>query len=209
MENNFSNMYLYLKRLFDIIVGMLGLLVLIPITIVLKIVFLCSRDTGILMFKQQRIGKDGKPFEIYKFRSMGQDADKQLKELLKIERYRKEWVENQKFEDDPRITKLGHYLRKTSIDELPQMLNLLKGDMSLVGPRPLVPGELEKHGGTELYWKVKPGITGWWASHGRSDIDYEERLKMEYYYVENCSFWIDVVCIFKTISAVLKHKGAK
>lgn len=202
-------MYLYLKRLFDIIVGMLGLLVLIPITIVLKIVFLCSRDTGILMFKQQRIGKDGKPFEIYKFRSMGQDADKQLKELLKIERYRKEWVENQKFEDDPRITKLGHYLRKTSIDELPQMLNLLKGDMSLVGPRPLVPGELEKHGGTELYWKVKPGITGWWASHGRSDIDYEERLKMEYYYVENCSFWIDVVCIFKTISAVLKHKGAK
>ncbi len=202
-------MYLYLKRLFDIIVGMLGLLVLIPITIVLKIVFLCSRDTGRLMFKQQRIGKDGKPFEIYKFRSMGQDADKQLKELLKIERYRKEWVENQKFEDDPRITKLGHYLRKTSIDELPQMLNLLKGDMSLVGPRPLVPGELEKHGGTELYWKVKPGITGWWASHGRSDIDYEERLKMEYYYVENCSFWIDVVCIFKTISAVLKHKGAK
>lgn len=202
-------MYLYLKRLFDIIVGVLGLIVLIPITIVLKIAFLCSGDTGKLMFKQRRIGKDGKPFEIYKFRSMGQDADKQLKELLKIERYRKEWVENQKFEDDPRITKLGHYLRKTSIDELPQMLNLLKGDMSLVGPRPLVPGELEKHGGTELYWKVKPGITGWWASHGRSDIDYEERLKMEYYYVENCSFWIDVVCIFKTISAVLKHKGAK
>lgn len=202
-------MYLYLKRLFDIIVGLIGALLLIPITVVLKIVFLCSGDTGRLMFKQQRIGKDGKPFGIYKFRSMAQDADKQLKELLKIERYRKEWEENQKFEDDPRITKLGHYLRKTSIDELPQMLNLLKGDMSLVGPRPLVPGELEKHGGTELYWKVKPGITGWWASHGRSDIDYEERLKMEYYYVENCSFWIDVVCIFKTISAVLKHKGAK
>lgn len=202
-------MYLYLKRLFDIIVGVLGLIVLIPITIVLKIAFLCSGDTGKLMFKQRRIGKDSKPFGIYKFRSMAQDADKQLKELLKIEKYRKEWEENQKFEYDPRITKLGHYLRKTSIDELPQMLNLIKGDMSLVGPRPLVPGELEKHGGIELYWKVKPGITGWWASHGRSDIDYDERLQMEYYYVENCSFWIDVVCIFKTISAVLKHKGAK
>ena len=116
------------------------------------------------------------------------NADEILKELLKNEAYRKEWEENQKFEHDPRITKAGQVLRKTSIDELPQLINVLTGDMSLVGPRPLVEGELEQHGGLKIYNKVKPGITGWWACNGRSNIDYRERLELEYYYV-NSAFW--------------------
>ena len=94
------------------------------------------------------------------------------------------------------------------MDELPQLLNVLKGDMSIVGPRPLVEGELEEHGGSKLYWKEKPGITGWWGNHGRSDVDYEQRLELEYYYIRNISFKLDVICIFKTITAVLNHEGA-
>jgi undecaprenyl-phosphate galactose phosphotransferase len=99
-------------------------------------------------------------------------------------------------------------LRKSSIDELPQILNVLKGDMSIVGPRPLVEGELEDHGGSKLYWKVKPGITGWWGSHGRSDVSYDERLELEYYYIRHLSFKLDVICFFKTITTVIRHKGA-
>ena len=151
------------------------------------------------MYQQERVGKDGRIIKIYKFRSMVVDSQEQLEELLKGEHYRMEWEETQKIEDDPRITKIGHYLRKTSLDELPQLLNVIKGDMSLVGPRPLVPGELQLHGGSPLYWQVKPGITGWWASHGRSDINYKERLEMEYYYVNNCSLKLDIICIYKTV----------
>ena len=99
-------------------------------------------------------------------------------------------------------------MRKTSLDELPQFWNVLIGDMSIVGPRPLLEGELEAHGGSKLYWKVKPGITGWWASHGRSNLNYKERLALEYYYVEHCSLWLDIRCLFKTAIAVLRTKGA-
>ena len=137
------------------------------------------------------------------------DADEILKELLKQENYRKEWEENQKFENDPRITKVGRFIRKTSIDELPQLLNVLVGDMSLVGPRPLVKNELEMHGGLKLYQKVNPGITGWWGCNGRSNIDYRERLELEYYYVKNCSLYLDILCIIRTFFAVLKKDGAK
>ena len=104
---------------------------------------------------------------------------------------------------------VGRVIRKTSIDEVPQFWNILKGDMSLVGPRPLVPGELEMHDGLTLYNKVKPGITGWWACNGRSNIGYRERLELEYYYVKNCSFYLDLLCIFRTMIAVLRKDGAK
>jgi undecaprenyl-phosphate galactose phosphotransferase len=202
-------MYIYIKRLFDIIVALLSLLLFVPISILVKISFLSLKDKGGIFFKQERIGKDGKPFVIYKFRSMVHNAEELLEELLKDDKYKNAWDENQKLENDPRITKIGRYLRKSSLDELPQILNVLKGEMSIVGPRPLVEGELEAHGGSKLYWKVKPGITGWWASHGRSDVDYDERLKMEYYYIRNMSFKLDLICIYKTFIAVIKHKGVE
>ena len=201
-------MYIYIKRLFDIIFGFLGLLLLFPICILVKLSFLYRGDKGNIFFKQERIGKDGKPFMIYKFRSMVHNAEELLEDLLKEEKYRKEWEENQKIENDPRITRMGSLLRKSSLDELPQLLNVLKGDMSLVGPRPLVDGELEDHGGSKIYWKVKPGITGWWGSNGRSNVDYDQRLEMEYFYIQNISFKLDLICIFKTIAAVISHKGA-
>ena len=134
---------------------------------------------------------------------MVSNAEEVLKELLKNEKYRKEWEANQKFENDPRITKIGNFLRKTSLDEVPQLLNVLKGDMSLVGPRPLVEGELEAHDGLKLYNQAKPGITGWWGCNGRSNTDYRERLELEYYYIKHCSLYLDILCILKTVLAVL------
>ena len=201
-------MYRYIKRLLDIILSLIGLIMLIPICIVVKISFLCKGDKKSIFFKHIRIGKDGKPFMMYKFRSMVHNAEELLEELLKDERYKKEWAESQKIEKDPRVTTIGAFLRKSSMDELPQLLNVLKGDMSIVGPRPLVDGELEEHGGSKIYWKVKPGITGWWGCHGRSDVDYSQRLELEYYYIQNMSFKLDVICILKTVTAVVKHKGA-
>ena len=137
------------------------------------------------------------------------DSDAQLKELLKQEEYRKQWEENQKIIDDPRITKVGKFLRKTSIDEMPQLINVFLGEMSIVGPRPLVVNELTIHEGLKLYQKVKPGITGWWGCNGRSNIDYRERLELEYYYVKNCSFYLDVLCVVRTFFAVLNREGAE
>ena len=202
-------MYNFTKRVFDIIFGLIGIIVIIPLSIIIKFLFLCTRDTGKIMYRQRRVGKGGKIIKIFKYRTMVEDADEQLEELLKDERYKAEWEEIQKIKDDPRVTKIGKLLRMTSLDELPQCINVLMGDMSLVGPRPLVEGELEQHGGTELYWKVKPGITGWWATHGRSDTDYQERLELEYYYIRNQSLKLDLICIFRTIGVVLKQKGAK
>jgi len=214
MWRSYSNyneffMYRYIKRLLDIIIVLFAFVLLIPISILVKFGFLCLGDTAGIFYKQKRVGKDGKPFIIYKYRSMVHNADELLDQLLKEEKYKNEWAENQKIENDPRITRIGRYLRKSSLDELPQILNVLKGEMSIVGPRPLVEGELEAHGGSKLYWRVKPGITGWWASHGRSDVDYNERLKMEYFYVRNISFKMDIICIYKTIIAVIKHKGVE
>ena len=202
-------LYLALKRFVDFVCGLLGVIFLIPVTIIVKLVFLLTGDKAKIFYRQKRIGQNGREIRIWKFRSMVPNADEILQELLKNDNYKKEWEENQKFANDPRITKAGKFIRKTSIDELPQMINILKGDMSLVGPRPLVVGELEEHNGLKLYQKVKPGITGWWACNGRSNIDYRERLELEYYYVKNCSLYLDVLCIFRTIIAVVKKDGAQ
>ena len=137
------------------------------------------------------------------------NAGEILKELLMQDEYREEWEKNQKFENDPRITKVGKFLRKTSLDELPQLINVLLGEMSLIGPRPLVEGELEAHGGLKLYQKVKPGITGWWGCNGRSNIEYRERLELEYYYVKHVSLYLDMLCLVRTFVAVLKKSGTK
>ncbi len=202
-------MYRYIKRLLDIIMSLFGLIILIPIIILVKISFLCVGDKESIFFNQIRVGKDGKLFMMYKFRSMVHNAEELLEELLKEEQFRNEWAKNQKIEKDPRTTPIGNFLRISSLDELPQLFNVLKGDMSIVGPRPLVEGELEAHGGSKIYWMVKPGLTGWWGSHGRSNIDYNQRLEMEYYYIRNISFKLDLICILKTITAVVFHTGAK
>ena len=202
-------LYLGIKRFMDIVCGLIGTILLIPITIIVKLVYLLTGDKAKIFYRQKRVGQNGKEIKIWKFRSMVPNADDILQEMLKEEKWRKQWEENQKFDNDPRITKAGRILRKTSIDELPQLLNVLVGDMSLVGPRPLVVGELEEHGGLKLYQKVKPGITGWWGCNGRSNIDYRERLELEYYYVKNCSLYLDALCIFRTALAVIKKDGAQ
>lgn len=201
--------YLGFKRFFDVTAGILGLIILAPVSLSVKAAYLLSGDKSKIIYSQSRIGKNGKKIRIFKFRTMVPDADEALKELLKDEKIRAEWEENQKLSDDPRITKIGRFLRRTSLDELPQLINVMKGEMSLVGPRPLVEGELEAHGGMKLYQKVKPGITGWWGCNGRSNIDYRERLELEYYYVKNFSVYLDILCILRTIVSVLKRDGAE
>lgn len=204
--------YLYfgVKRLFDILVALIGCLFLLPVIIIVKISYLLHKDFDSIFFRQKRIGKNGKEFNLYKFRSMVPNADEVLKELLKDPKYKEEWDLNQKFEHDPRITSMGNILRKTSLDELPQFINILIGDMSLIGPRPLVPGELDSHNGNhELYESVRPGISGWWAANGRSATTYERRLELEYYYVQHCSLILDIRCVFRTIKVVIFKTGAK
>lgn len=204
-----QRVYLCLKRVFDIFLALFGCLLLLPVTVVVKLANLAAGDKAPIFYRQNRIGKNGKAIRIFKFRSMVPDADKVLAELLKDEKLAAQWQANQKLNDDPRITKIGKFLRKTSIDELPQFLNVLKGDMSLVGPRPLVAGELENHGGMKLYQQLKPGITGWWGCNGRSNIDYHERLELEYYYIKNVSAYLDFLCVLRTVLTVLKREGAE
>jgi len=201
--------YLMVKRILDFFIGVIGVLLLIPLTIVIKLVSLLSGDKDSIFYTQKRIGLNGKPIKIYKYRTMVKDADKMLAELLRDEKYRREWEANQKLRNDPRITKVGRILRKLSIDEFPQFINVVKGDMSLVGPRPLIEGELELHEGLKLYQKLKPGITGWWGCNGRSNIEYRERLELEYYYVKNFSMYLDMLCVFRTVLALIKKDGAE
>lgn len=202
--------YFIIKRVFDILCSIFGILMLIPISLVTKICYIAVGDKKSIFYKQKRVGKNGKIIYIYKFRSMVYNADEVLKELLKDPKYRKEWDINQKFENDPRVTKIGKILRKTSLDEIPQFINVLKGDMSLIGPRPLVEGELDAHKGNPMiYQSVRPGISGWWAANGRSATTYEKRLELEYYYCKNCNLILDIKCVFLTIKAVLYKEGAK
>lgn len=206
--SDYQILYISIKRVFDLVFSIIGMICLFVLMIIVKIANICTGDTGKLIYTQTRVGKDGKEFQLYKFRSMYTNADEMLIELLKQDKYKKEWEKYQKLENDPRITKIGKVLRKTSLDEFPQFINIFKGEMSLVGPRPLIPGELEEHGGIKLYEQIKPGLTSWWAANGRSQINYDERLELEYYYVKNISLWLDCKCILKTIVCVLTTKGA-
>lgn len=207
--------YACIKRIFDIIFGVFGVILLIPITILIKLTYLFTGDFHPIFYSQKRVGKNGREFNMLKYRSMIPNADEVLKELLKQQKYREQWEEFQKLDDDPRITKIGKFIRKSSLDEFPQFINVLVGQMSLVGPRPLIPGELKAHGGKSKdiakYQSVKPGVTGYWAMRIRSDenSDYAERLKLEYFYIDNQSFTLDSKIIFQTIGTVLKQEGAK
>ena len=202
--------YKMIKRIFDIICALIGVILMLPIALIVKISYLRHGDRKSIFYKQKRIGKSEKVIHIYKFRSMVYNAEEILAEMLKEEKWKEELDKNQKFENDPRITKVGNFLRKTSLDEIPQFINVLISDMSLIGPRPLVKGELDAHDGShEIYESVKPGITGWWACNGRSATDYAERLNLEYYYIKNQSLLLDIKCILATIKAVICKTGAK
>ena len=203
--------YSGVKRIIDIIGGLVGVILLVPIIAIIKIATLMQGDKYPIIFSQNRIGKDGKEFKFYKFRSMKPNADALLDELLKSDPEKaEEYRINKKLKDDPRITKIGKFIRKTSIDELPQLINVLKGDMSLVGNRPYLPREKEDMG--DYFKKIvstKPGITGYWQVSGRSDVSFQKRLELEKYYSENFSLDLDAKILFKTIGAVLGSKGAK
>ena len=203
--------YRFVKRLIDILGGVVGTVLLVPITLCVYLARkILKEDDGPLFYEQLRIGKNGKKFRLYKYRSMCIDADKKLKEYLaENEEARKEFEENQKLKDDPRITKIGDFLRKTSLDELPQMINILKGEMSFIGPRPVIDGEIEKYGvNKNKFLSVKPGLTGYWQVNGRSNTTYTERIDMELYYVDNQSLWLDIKIFFKTFISVIKKEGA-
>ncbi len=204
-------LYNFIKRIIDIIGALVGIILLIPTTVAIYIARkILKEDEGPLFYEQLRYGKNGKVFRLYKFRSMCINADEKLKQFLEEnEEIRKEFEENHKLQHDPRITRLGNFLRKTSLDELPQMLNILKGDMSFVGPRPVVKDEIERYGSDkDKFLSVKPGLTGYWQANGRSNTTYEERMNMELYYVDNCSLWLDTKIFFKTFIAVFKKEGA-
>lgn len=205
--------YIYLgtKRTIDIIGALIGIVLLVPVTVLIYIASIILKENDAkLFYSQKRIGKNGKYFKLYKFRSMCKDADDKLaKYLAENEEMRKEFKETQKLQNDPRITKLGKFLRKTSLDELPQMINILKGNMSFIGPRPVIDGEIDKYeNNKEKFLSVKPGLTGYWQVNGRSTTTYEERMKLELYYVEHQSLWLDIKIFFKTFITVLKKEGA-
>ncbi len=197
------------KRLFDLICTITGGLLLLP-TIAIVALLVAIDNKGNVIFAHRRIGKDGKEFPCYKFQSMVPNAQEILQDYLaKNPEARKEWEESFKLTNDPRVTKLGGFLRKTSLDELPQLWNVIKGDMSLVGPRPIVKKEIERYGEYfREYAMVLPGITGMWQASGRSDTTYEERVAMDTWYVRNWSVWLDIMYLAKTFTAVIFGKGA-
>lgn len=172
---------------------------------------LINKEKGPIFYKQKRIGKNGKYFYIYKYRSMYVGADEKLKEYLeKHPEEKREFEKYRKLEHDPRITKIGKILRETSLDEVPQVINLLNGTMTLIGPRPIVDGEIDIYGeDKEKFLSVTPGLTGYWQVNGRSNTTYEERKEMELYYVEHQSFLLDIKIFFKTFSVVINKDGAK
>ncbi len=199
-----------IKRMIDIIGGTCGIIVLVPMSICIWIANLINKDNGPIFYVANRIGKDGKNFKMYKFRSMVVAADEKLKEYLEQNPEAKiEYKKYKKLKQDPRITKVGEFIRKTSIDEFPQLINVLKGEMSLVGPRPYLPREKEEMANYYTYIiKCKPGITGLWQTAGRSKTTFEERLMMdtEYYYENNLKNDIKILC--KTVKNVMKKEGA-
>lgn len=196
-----------MKRLLDILAGSIGILILSPLMILIS-VLIKLLDPGPVIYKQKRLGMHGKPFYIYKFRTMVVNAETVLKNDHDLyEKYKKNGF-NLDLCNDPRITKLGLFLRQTKLDELPQFINVLKGEMSLVGPRPVVEEETQYYGDYKnVFLSVKPGITGYWQLLGRSEVGYPERVDMELYYVNNQSIWLDIQIIIKTALSFLSLKS--
>ena len=197
------------KRTFDLICTICGGLLILPVIAIISLLVAID-NKGNVIFAHRRIGKNGKEFPCYKFQTMIPNAQEKLVEYLAANpEAKKEWEESFKLTNDPRVTKLGGFLRKTSLDELPQLWNVIKGDMSLVGPRPIIRKEIERYGEYfREYAMVLPGITGMWQASGRSDTTYEERVSMDTWYVRNWSVWLDIMYLAKTFQAVIFGKGA-
>lgn len=206
-----KNFYFATKIMFDILVGLFGILMLLPLAFIIKAVSIVNRDYKSIFFKQKRIGYNGKLFTMYKFRTMVPNADAMLVDLMRNNaEFRNEYFVNKKVKNDPRITKVGKFLRKTSLDEIPQFINVFLGQMSLVGNRPYLPREKEDMG--EFYKTIvssKPGITGLWQTSGRSNTTFYERLVTERKYSKVQSMKLDLEIIFKTIAQVFKRDGAE
>ncbi len=206
-----KNIYKYIKRIFDIFFGIIGLIILIPLTICIYIARkILKEDNGPMFYEQLRIGKNGKTFKIYKYRTMVVGADDILNKYLKENpKAKKEYETYKKLKKDPRVTKIGEFLRKTSIDEMPQFFNVLLGNMTLVGPRPYLLREKDDMGKSYDYIiQCKPGITGLWQVSGRNDTTFKKRLEIDVEYVSNYGFIMDLKIIYKTIKRVLKQEGA-
>ncbi|HRI44352.1 MAG TPA: sugar transferase [Fimbriimonadaceae bacterium] len=198
--------YQIAKRAFDIVVSLVAILLLSPVFIAIAIAIALS-DGFPVLFKHKRVGLNGRLFDIYKFRTMVRNAEEVLKKDPELW---KQFQENYKIERDPRIMKIGHFLRKSSLDELPQLFNVLKGDMSLVGPRPIVEPELEKYGEhQDIYLAMKPGCAGVWQASGRSDTTYAERVEFDRQYYMKAGLRYDVATLFKTTWSMLVGRGAR
>jgi len=199
--------YAFIKRCFDIFNALLALILLSPLMLLIALLVKLT-SKGPVFYKHRRIGKNGKPFGMLKFRSMKWDQ-RPIEEQLSPEQL-EQFYREFKVDNDPRITKFGKFLRKTSLDELPQLFNILGGSMSIVGPRPIIDIESEKYGLTRrVLLSVRPGLTSYWACHGRSNVNYTERVNMELYYIKHRSLWLDIRLIFRTVFTVFRHEGAE
>ena len=201
-----KKVYLAIKRLIDIIGSFIGIILLSPLYIIIAILIKFD-SPGKVVFGHTRKGKGGKDIKVYKFRTMYSNASEIFESFTPEQK--EEYYKNFKLDNDPRVTKLGGFLRKTSLDELPQLFNILKGDMTIIGPRPIVEKEVEKYGDkAEKLFSVVPGLGGYWQANGRSDTTYEERVEMDMYYIDHMCFTLDAKILFQTIFSVLKGEGA-
>ena len=208
LKPNLSIGYRFIKRTFDIIASFLGLIILSPVFLITAIAIKIEDPKGTIFFNQPRFGIECNPFTMYKFRSMYSDAEEQLTKLTPEQQA--EWNSSFKLDNDPRITKVGSFIRKTSIDELPQLLNIFLGQMSAVGPRPPALFEKDAYGeALETIMSVRPGLTGYWQAHGRSDVSFSDRIAMNLFYIENMSVPLDIKIMLKTIASITKGEGAK
>lgn len=195
-----KKVYIKIKRVIDVILASVALILLSPLFAIIAIAIKID-SKGPVFFAHKRIGKNGKIIKLYKFRSMVINAEELIKSFTPEQM--REYKENYKLTNDPRITKVGKFLRKTSLDELPQLINIINGDLSIIGPRPVVADELEKYGvNKDKFLSVTPGLTGYWAANGRSNTTYEQRMEMELYYIDNLSLKMDIKVFFKTILSV-------
>lgn len=205
-EKKRLRLYLFIKRLIDVIGSIIGLILLSPIFLIVAIAIKLD-SKGPIIFGHTRKGLGGKDIKVYKFRTMHKNSQEIFNNFTKEQK--EEFYKNFKLENDPRITRIGDFLRRTSIDELPQLINILNGTMTIVGPRPIVEKEVllyDKY--APKLFSVVPGLTGYWQANGRSDTTYEERIEMDMYYIDNRSLWLDLKIIFKTFGSVIKGEGA-
>ena len=205
-----NGIYKFVKRAFDFIAALAAIVAISPLLLIISAIVYLG-DPGPVIYGQVRIGKNGKAFKMWKFRSMYKNADKMLDQLT--DEQRQQYITEFKIDNDPRITPVGNFLRKTSLDELPQLFNVLCNDMSLVGPRPLIKSEIQTYYADmfDTLLSVKPGVTGYWQAYARNNATYQsgQRQQMEMYYVNHASIMLDIKILFRTVVSVLRKDGAK